>query len=59
MNKKELEFLEDIDEDTIGLLGSRFARIAARPRGGVPHKGNRSGYSEMLGKQHWVRPRLS
>jgi len=59
VNKKELEFLEEIDEDTISLLGSRFARIAARPRSGLQNKGNRSGYSELLGKQHWVRPRLS
>lgn len=59
MNKKELEFLDDIDEDTIGLLGSRFARMTARPKSELHHKGNRTGYSEMLNKQHWVRPRLS
>lgn len=59
MNKKDMDFFANIDEDNISLLGSRFTRLAARPRVGLPHKGNRLDYSEMLNKQHWVRPRLS
>jgi hypothetical protein len=59
VNQEHLDLLEDLDEDTIGLLGSRFARLANRPKPGLQHKRERAGYSELLGKQHWVRPRLS
>ena len=59
MNQKHLDLLDDIDEDTIGLLGSRFTRLATRPKSGLPPKRERAGHNELMSKQHWVRPKLS
>jgi len=59
VNKEHRNRFDDIDEDTIGLLGSRFARLAARPKPVLQNKPNRPGYNELLSKQHWVRPKLS
>lgn len=59
MNQEHRDRFDDIDEETIALLGSRFARLATRPKTGLQNKPNRAGYNELLSKQHWVRPKLS